>query len=157
MHGVLPYEQQGPCSLLPKKHLWQTGDTRPEASRLSHSPGRRPLGISASQGSGPHGASSLSSWETRTGLGNGKATPAGKRKEKLRGNIRMVPNISLGPPPNGLFGVGREMVCPEGQVSYPGVLRKGSTLCSKARPGRQQSSSGRKCDLSLTQQKGSTS
>lgn len=66
-----------------------------------------PLKSSASQGSGPHGASPLSSWEIRSGLGNGNATQARKRKNKLREDFQSFPEISLGPPHNRLT-TGRE-------------------------------------------------
>lgn len=66
------------------------------------------LTTSASQGSGPHGASPLSSWETRTGLGNGNAPPARKRKNKLKEDFQSFPEIPLGPPHNRLAGGRRE-------------------------------------------------
>ena len=100
-----------------------------------------PLKISASQGSGPHGASPLSSWEIRTGVGNGSASPARKRERQVEGRHPELFLRSLCPPHCGLVGEGRSGL-PRGPMSHQGFWGRGPNCAPRYAQGDSDSPQG---------------
>lgn len=93
-HGMIPEERRQShkrrsTSYTLKCENQQAGQAEKAAGRFSCSPGQKPPRASlpaVSQGSGPHGSSPRSSWETRAGLVKRKAAREKETGTKDKGN-----------------------------------------------------------------------
>ena len=101
----------------------QEGETR--GAKSPYSPGQMPLKSSASQELGSHGASPLSSWQIRSGLGNGDTTPARKRDRQVEGRHPELLLRSLCPPQGTQVELGGEGDCLGDQWATQGFWGRG--------------------------------